>query len=159
MARIACFYGLGTDHELDEKLTKAGHPHRARIIRLFCRVAFKTKAGWTSPHLAIIDTGAYISIVPQDIWSAADVKTYADHSVRGLVPKPECKLDIQVGELTGMLVDRQNVSKEYRFLTFLAPKAKTEEERVPLILGFAELLEELKLFSDPTTNTAWLEEP
>lgn len=34
-----------------------------------------------------------------------------------------------------------------------------ENDKAPLILGFAELLEELKLFSDPTTNTAWLEEP
>lgn len=155
MARIACFYGLGMDHELDEKLTKVGQPHRARIIRLLCRVAFKTQTGWTSPFLALIDTGAYISIVPHDIWSAVDTKIYADHDVRGLVPKAGCKLDVKAGELSGVLVDRRNISKEYRFLTFLAPKG----ENVQLILGFAELLEELKLFSDPTTNTAWLEEP
>jgi hypothetical protein len=155
MARIACFYGLGTDHELDEKLTKASQFNRAKIIRLFCRVAFKTKTGWTNPFLAIIDTGAYISVVPHDIWSVADVKIYSDHYVRGLVPKAECKLDVKTGELSGVLVDRQNASKEYKFLAFLASK----DDSMPLILGFAELLEELKLFSDPTTNTAWLEEP
>jgi len=135
MARIACFYGLGPDHKLDRKLTKAGQPHRARVIRLFCRVSFRTPSGWSRPFPAVIDTGAYISIVPHYIWSTADVTVYADHYVRGLVPKPACKLDVKVGEVAG------------------------KGDKVPLILGFAELLEELKLFSDPTTNTAWLEEP
>lgn len=154
MARIACFFGLAADHELDNKLTKAGQPDRARILRLFCRISFKSRTGWSRPFPAIIDTGAYISIVPHKIWSAADVKIYSDHYVRGLVPKLECKLDVKVGELSVVLVDRQNVSKEYRFLSFLTSK----DDEVPLILGFAELLEELKLFSDHTTNTAWLEE-
>jgi len=155
MARVACFYGLGPDHKLDRKLTKAGQPNRARIIRLFCRISFRTPSGWSRPFPAVIDTGAYISIVPHYIWSTADVTVYADHYVRGLVPKPDCKLDVKVGEVSGMLVDRQNVSKEYKFLGFLAGKG----DKVPLILGFAELLEKLKLYSDPTTNTAWLEGP
>ena len=64
-------------------------------------------------------------------------------------------VEVKVGELTGMLMDRHSGSKDYKFLSFLAP----QDARVPFILGFAELLEELKLFSDPTTNTAWLEEP
>jgi len=155
MARIACFYGLALDHELDGKLAKVGQSHRAKVIRLFCRVSFKTQTGWTKPHSAIIDTGAYISLVPHDLWSAASTRIYADHHVRGLVPDPDCKLDVKVGELTGIFVDRHNISREYPFLSFLGP----ENGKVQLILGFAELLEKLKLFSDPNTNTAWLEEP
>jgi len=55
----------------------------------------------------------------------------------------------------GIALDRERTSREYSFLSLLAPPG----EAVPLILGFAELLEKLKLFSDPTSNTAWLEEP
>jgi len=34
-----------------------------------------------------------------------------------------------------------------------------DHKDVPLILGFKELLSELRLFIDPQTHTAWLEEP
>ena len=154
MARIACFYGVAFDRELERKLAQAGHPGRAKIIRLFCRLALKTPDGWTKPLPALLDTGAYLSLIPYSLWASAEVRLLADHEVRGLVPKPECKLDVQVGEVTGVLVDRDHTSGEYSFLSFLARPG----DSVPLILGFAELLEKVKLFSDPTSNTAWLEE-
>jgi hypothetical protein len=154
MARITCFFATTIDHELDRKLSALGMSNRAGVLRLLCRIAFKTTTGWTKPFPAIIDTGAHTSLIPLNIWSLTDAQILADHYVKGLVPKPECKIDVKVGTVTGVLLDRQNSSKEYRFLSFLATT-----NDVPLILGFKELLSKLRLYIDPQTSTAWLEEP
>jgi len=153
MARIDAFFISGIDKQLNKKLSVRGYKNRGQVIRVYCRITFKTGSGWTKPFPAIIDTGAHTSLVPFDIWSICKTKILANHHVRGLVPKKECKIDVQVGELTGALIDRKNLSKRYKFLSYFAP---TNE--VPLILGFKELLSKLKLFVDYKNNIAWLEE-
>lgn len=153
MARIEAFFVTGIDKELDKMLSARGHKNRGQVIRIYCRIIFKTGSGWTKPFPAIIDTGAHTSLVPFDIWSICKTKILVNHHVRGLVPKKECKIDVQVGELTAKLIDRRNLSKQYKFLGYFAP---TNE--VPLILGFKELLSKFKLFIDYRNNTAWLEE-
>jgi hypothetical protein len=151
--KIDVFFVTGIDKELDKKLSAKGYKNRGLVIRIYCYIIFKTDSGWTKPFPAIIDTGAHTSLIPFDIWSTCKTNILVDHYVKGLVPKEECKIDVKVGELSGVLVDRKNLSKEYRFLSYFAP---TNE--VPLILGLKELLSKFKLFIDYKNNTAWLEE-
>lgn len=151
--RIDAFFVTGVDKELDKKLSAKGHENRGRAIRIYCQIIFKTRSGWSKPLPALIDTGAHTSLIPFDIWSACVTEILVDHYVRGLAPKKECKVDVKVGELTGVLVDKENLSEEYKFLSYLAP---TNE--VPLILGFKELLSQFKLFIDYKNNKAWLKE-
>jgi hypothetical protein len=38
------------------------------LLRLVCDISFKTREGWTDPEQAIIDTGAYMSLLPLSVW-------------------------------------------------------------------------------------------
>lgn len=146
MAKINGFFEAFLDQELYEKLHR-----RSKAIRAYCLVRFKTATGFTKPYPAIIDTGAHTSLLPLEVWNLVQYEILGEHYVAGLVPST--KLDVKVGELSLIFVDLLNTSKEYKFLCFLSPS-----DRIPLILGFKELLSEFKLVVDYPRNVVWLEE-
>lgn len=146
MAKIHGFFEVFLDEELYEKLRR-----RSKAIRAYCLVQFKTKEGLTDPYPAIIDTGAHTSLLPLYVWKSVQYNLLGEHYVAGLVPGT--KLDVKVGELSLVFADLLNTTKEYTFLCFLSPS-----DRTPLILGFKELLSEVKLVIDYPKNVVWLEE-
>lgn len=146
MAKINTFFETFLDQELYSKLHG-----RSKVIRIYCNIKFKTSTGFTKAYPAIIDTGAHTSIIPTRIWKLAEHSILGDHYVAGLVPNS--KLDVKIGQITGIFVDLLNSSKEYNFLCFLSPN-----DRTPLILGFKELLSEFSMIIDYPKNKAWLEE-
>ena len=97
---ISAFFDCFVDKELEEKISGRG-----LIIRLWCWASFEKEDGWTLPYPALIDTGAHTSIIPKRIWSILPVNKLAEHYTKGLVPKPECKLDVGVGEINIILLD------------------------------------------------------
>jgi len=146
---IRLWFGELLDDELEAKL-----PGRGSMIRLFCRASFKKKDGeWTDPYLALIDSGAPISLIPKKIWSNSDINDLTDHSVGGIVQREDCRIDVKVGEVTTALWDRENRSKEYGILSYFAPN-----DEVPLILGFKDLLSRFKLCFDYEADNAFIEE-
>jgi predicted aspartyl protease len=148
MVAISAFFDCFVDKELEEKITGKG-----LIIRLWCWASFEKEDGWTLPYPALIDTGAHTSIIPKRIWSTLPVNKLAEHYTKGLVPNPECKLDVGVGEINIILLDSNTKTKKYRVLSFLAPT-----DDIPLIIGFKNLLSEFKVCFDYKENKAWIEE-
>jgi hypothetical protein len=81
------------------------------------------------------------------------VKIISDHYVRGLVPKPECKIDVKVGWVKGRIVDEEgNFTPEIKFRAFLALV-----DNIPLIVGFKDLLEKYLIQINPAANQAFIE--
>ena len=149
MAKILAFFGKAIDEALAEKL---GSEKRCDVIRLWCGIKFETDNGLTATYPAIVDTGAHISLIPKRIWSTSKVKILADHYVRGLIPKPECKMGVKVGEISGYLVDQEGITSKYKSSSYLAPT-----NDVPIIMGFRELLTKFRVCFD-YPDEAWLEE-
>lgn len=58
---------------------------RVEIIRLLAKAEFKAKDGWTDPYIAIVDTGAPLSLIPQSIWEGCEVEILAEHSLKGVL--------------------------------------------------------------------------
>jgi len=135
--------------KLEEKL-----PGKGEFVRLFCSVRFKTKDGWDDAVDAIIDTGAPVSLIPFDVWSNAKTELLVEHEVYGINPSKECRIPVKVGKIMGVLVDEEeNQSGEIEMLSYLALTTK-----IPVILGFKDLLTEFKICFDYGENEAWIEE-
>ena len=65
---------LQFDSSIDANFEKVAKG-RSRIIRIYSYLRFKTADGkFTKPYPAIVDTGAYVSVIPHKIWSACDTK-------------------------------------------------------------------------------------
>lgn len=122
------------------------------VIRLFCRVAFKTKDGFTGPYPAIVDTGAPVSLIPYRLWSRSDTEILGNYTIKGIVPKKECFLSVKIGKISCILINRYGKIKP---LTIKAYFSSSDE--VPLILGFKDLLERAKIHIDTSKNLSYLE--
>lgn len=76
------------------------------ITRLLAWVSFLTIDGeLTDPELAIVDTGAPLSLIPQDIWQGYCYFKVRDNVIRGVVPKPDCELPVIDGVVACVLRD------------------------------------------------------
>ncbi len=96
----------------------------------------------TIAYPAIIDTGAYVSLIPKEIWSKSEINILLkSHYVKGLIPKEECKMEVKVGEICCHLVDEERITGEYRFMAYFA-----DTNYIPIILGFRELLSKFKIY-------------
>ena len=123
-------------------------------MRLECDVAFRTVNDEIEVYdAAIIDTGAFISLIPRSIWKNVEHEEIARHSVKGIVPKKECSIDVIIGKIKVKLIDEENETNEMDIYAYLA---MTDE--VPLILGFKDLLSKFRVCFDYGENEAFLEE-
>jgi len=144
---------LGFDRTIDYRLEKK-LPGRAYVIRLTALVQFKAKEStkWMDPYPAIVDTGAPNSMIPRRIWSNSDTRVLTEHEVRGIVPIDKCSLPVLVGEITIRLADEDTHTKAFRILSYLALTNK-----IPLILGFKDLLERFDISFNYGENKALIE--
>ncbi len=78
-------------YHYDGELTKR-FPDYKELLRIVGLSKFKTEKGWSRARDAIIDTGAFTSLLPQSIWESLQVIILGDYFVRGLIPKKECVL-------------------------------------------------------------------
>ncbi|MDI6792055.1 MAG: hypothetical protein QME81_04210 [bacterium] len=122
------------------------------IIRPFCEVAFVSKEGYTDSYSAILDTGAPVSVIPYQIWSMVEVNEIRDYAIRGVVPKRECSLPVTIGEISCILLDKEQSTKRIKVKSYLA-----HSNEVPLIIGFKDLLDRFGLYLDFKKNLAYLE--
>ena len=134
---IKLFFETLRSKELESKV------NGLNIIRLRCSVQIEKIGGEPSVHDAIVDTGAFISLIPFSIWKDAEVERIAEHSVKGIISKPECSIPILIGRIKLRLIDEENQTREINSYAYLA---LTDE--IPLLLGFKYLLSEFKLYFD-----------
>ena len=152
MGRLSIKVNLRIVNEFDFDLTEK-IPDYDGLIRILCDIRFKTLNGWSIAESAIIDTGAFTSILPLSLWEELEVEILANYFVRGLVPKKECKINVKVGWIKGRIVDNEgNATFETKFRAFLALV-----DTIPIIIGFKDLLEKFKLIVNSIEKIAYLE--
>lgn len=122
------------------------------IIRLFCEVAFVTEEGYTDSYSAVLDTGAPVSVIPYQIWSMLKVKKIRSYGIRGIVPKKECSLPVTIGEVSCILLDKEESTRRIKVKAYLA-----HSNEVPLIIGFKDILDRCGVYLDFRKNIAYLE--
>ncbi|MDI6791259.1 MAG: hypothetical protein QME81_00085 [bacterium] len=79
-------------------------------IRLTGLIGLKSSQGNYVFAEAIIDTGAYISVIPARIAGKIQKKVVGEDKLKGMNPKEECALPVEVGKTTCLLFD-----EEYNF--------------------------------------------
>ena len=122
-------------------------------MRLKGDIMFRERSGKIRGYDAIIDTGVFISLIPLSIWENVEYGKIARHSVKGIVPKKECSVDVIIGRIKVKLIDEENESDEMEIYAYLA---MTDE--VPLIIGFKDLLSRFRVCFDYCENEAFIEE-
>jgi len=122
-------------------------------IRLLTVVQFRTTETWSDPQIAIVDTGAPISLVPQKIWKKCGVDILGETELRGVIPKKECTLQVQAAKICLRLLDPEYVTEEIETKAYLA-----QTDNIPLVIGFEKLLSEFNVFFSYYTNKAFIEE-
>lgn len=135
---------------LDLELLDKGFPQR--LVRVIANVIFKTKQGWTESRPSVIDTGSPVSVISKDVWEICEYRSFVETKVYGLIPRKDVYLSALYGEVICVFLDTRNVSPEFKCKTFLA---KTTD--VPIIIGFSELLDKIKIVIDYPNKIAYLE--
>ncbi|HFD39511.1 MAG TPA: hypothetical protein ENJ31_06645 [Anaerolineae bacterium] len=115
-------------------------------------MTFKTWDGYTYDYPAIIDTGAPVSIIPFRIWGQCAIKQLGQDTIRGLVDRDECDLEVTAAQVTCALTDGASITDDIRIRADLAPTSE-----MPLILGFKDLLERAELCCNYQSGVAYLE--
>jgi len=127
-----------------------------RVIRLLARAQFASAGGrFTEPMEAVVDTGAPLAVLPDSVWRSLEAEVRVpEASFEGISPGQQCQVEVSFGAVRGRLVDADgNSTRMYTFPAFLA-----KTDRVPLIIGFADLLEKLDNHFNYQTGEAWVQE-
>ncbi len=123
------------------------------IVRLRCIVQLEKRNHEIAIHDSILDTGAFISLIPFSIWKDVGADRLADYHVKGIISKEECSIPVIIGRINLRLIDEKTRSREITAHSYLA---LTDD--VPLIIGFKDLLERFTVHFDYQSKEAWLEE-
>lgn len=127
--------------------------HPLTIIRLLASVRFVRPDGaLLEPLDAIVDTGAHTSVLPLKLWQQLAVEIDEEDVVfGGINDRPECQVPASLGKVRCFLTDETGrLSPELNIPCFLA-----KTDRVPLILGFANLLSRFKVCFDYGSGEAF----
>ncbi len=146
---IRLFFESFKDREIGERI---GEDYE--IIRLTAHIRFRTPTGWSKIYDAIVDTGAHAPVIPFNIWKDLGVNVMANYEIKGLNPGRECAIPSIIGKVVCVLLDdRGNQSKEIETISFLAYSNK-----IPLIIGFKNLLSSFRVCFDYAKKDAYLME-
>ncbi len=144
---IKLYFESKKDPELEKKVNGID------ILRLKCNVLFREKSSKIRIRDGIVDTGAFVSLIPFSIWENVEHEEIARHCVKGIVPRKECSIEVIIGKIKLKLIDEKNETNEMEIYAYLA---LTDE--APLIIGFKDLLSRFKLCIDFPENKAWIDE-
>jgi hypothetical protein len=123
------------------------------VTRLICGVTFSGGKGRFGPEwYGILDTGAPVSLIPERMWQGCPILKLKDTTVRGIIDRPECALEVVDGWIGGILTDGRSVSKP---LTMRVQLAHTDD--IPLLLGFSGLLDRANVRFSVEKDEAYLE--
>lgn len=128
---------------------------RIRANRIVTKVGFATNTGWTSfDSIAIVDTGAPISLFPESMWQGIDRQVLGSVMTGGVSEKPECKFQADLAIIQLALSDGRATLGPFRVHALLA-----HNDKVPALLGFADVLERLRILIDLSHDIAVLKSP
>lgn len=109
-------------------------------IRLLGRIEFKYGNNWSTPYRIIIDTGSPISVFPSYIQEKCDIHLLHQTTISGLVPDEKCSLPAKLTNLIFRLSDKDTVTKPIEAKAYIVAT-----DKIPLILGFVDILEKYDL--------------
>ena len=121
------------------------------LIRLTASIQLQTTEGWTKKYKALVDTGNPISIIPNSVWKKAKIsRILSDKSdVRGIGGGT---VSGKLGEVTLVLVDKKPVSPVIRAKAILL-----DDDSVPFLVGFEDIMTDIKLICDYAGKTAYFQ--
>ena len=125
-----------------------------RLIRLIATIRLKTRDGWTRAYDAIVDTGNPISIIPFSIWSRAQVRLLLPDKTKlyGIGADDKTAVSGKLAEVIGVFRDRQKTSQPMRIKAHIL-----EDDSAPLLIGFEDILTDVKLVSNYKLKEAYFE--
>ncbi|MBM3238255.1 hypothetical protein FJZ31_18340 [Candidatus Poribacteria bacterium] len=120
-----------------------------RSIRLITKTSFHTSGGeWTRPRGAIIDTGSHVSVIPRLIWTETHHSFISDEIEMGIGGKI---ITGRLGWITLRLHDEETISPPLSVKAHLI-----DDDSMPLILGFEDVISEVLLVSDFQQSIAYI---
>ena len=130
------------------------HGTTFRLVRLISKVRLKTDVGWTRALEGIIDTGSVISVLPYYAWKDTDLRllSFKKTILRGIAPQKDAVIKAKMAEIVCSFHDKNNISQPLKIKAYLLA-----DNSVPLIIGFEDVLTNVKLVSDYKSDYAYLE--
>jgi len=120
-----------------------------RTTRLIALVSFHLPGGeWTKPGDAIIDTGSHTSVIPRYIWTNAHHHFISNEIEMGIGGKI---ITGRLGWVTLRLHDEETISPPLNVKANLI-----DDDSMPLILGFEDVISEVLLVSDFQQSIAYI---
>ena len=122
------------------------------IVRVLANVSLQSTEGWTTVRKAIIDTGAAVSLIPNDVWRRAKFDPIVKVRTAGVVNRPECTIPATLASVNCLLLHGPDRIGPLPIHALLA-----DSDRVPLLLGVSGILDRLRVVIDISNGHAVLE--
>ena len=142
---------LEFDTRLDSDLLSVGIS--IRLIRLIASLRLKTAEAWTDPYKAIIDTGSPITLIPKHVWEKVSVKWIIPGSIQ-LTGLGSGGVSGKLAEVVMVFLDKKGTSPSISLKAFLV-----DSDTIPLIIGFEDVLTDIKMVCDYKSKSAFLQIP
>ncbi len=124
---------------------------KSYTIRIIAKVRLLNNNGWSEYQESIIDTGSPYSVIPYDLWKNAIVKKNYSTEIHGIVSKKSSFTKAIMGTIKCTLIDNKNISPCFEIKALLS-----ETSDVPLIIGFSNILDQVKLIIDSPSKKCWI---
>jgi hypothetical protein len=121
------------------------------LIRLTASLQLQTREGWTRKYKALVDTGNPISVIPNSVWSKGKINWILSHR-SDLLGIGGGKVSGKLGEVTLVLVDKKTASPPIKAKAFLL-----DDDSVPFLIGFEDIMTDIKLVCDYKSKTSFFQ--
>ena len=121
------------------------------LIRLTASLQLQTREGWTRKYKALVDTGNPISVIPNSVWSKGKINWILSHR-SDLLGIGGGKVSGKLGEVTLVLVDKKTASPPIKAKALLL-----DDDRVPFLIGFEDIMTDIKLVCDYESKTSFFQ--
>ena len=121
------------------------------LIRLTASLQLQTREGWTRKYKALVDTGNPISVIPNSVWSKGKINWILSHR-SDLLGIGGGKVSGKLGEVTLVLVDKKTASPPIKAKALLL-----DDGSVPFLIGFEDIMTDIKLVCDYKSKTSFFQ--
>lgn len=121
------------------------------LIRLTASLQLQTREGWTRKYKALVDTGNPISVIPNSVWSKGKINWILSHR-SDLLGIGGGKVSGKLGEVTLVLVDKKTASPPIKAKALLL-----DDDSVPFLIGFEDIMTDIKLVCDYESKTSFFQ--
>lgn len=121
------------------------------LIRLTASLQLQTREGWTRKYKALVDTGNPISVIQNSVWSKGKINWILSHR-SDLLGIGGGKVSGKLGEVTLVLVDKKTASPPIKAKALLL-----DDDSVPFLIGFEDIMTDIKLVCDYKSKTSFFQ--